>query len=289
MDWDTYSVHDAASAFRRYLNMLPYPIIPFELYSAFQATLRACSSLNGYLWLRQAYSTARIDSHTSRDRCALPESASIMQCDIRTATAIEKYRVLINSLPPASQHIFFYTLDLLSVFHRNSEQNLMPASNLATIFQPGLLRHPSTTQSAAPPPAENSSSSSPPDADAVRAVIEADASEHKRSQEVLVFLIEHQDAFELELPKKHKKSTSATTGSPKASTSKAGEETEEGWSMLPKPTVGATGVTRRQSATKRLRRKSHDQAGGDKPVRSKPSEAAKSSDPASVSRPFAFF
>jgi len=35
-----------------------------------------------------------------------------------------------------------YILDLLAVFAENSIQNLMPASNLAAIFQPGLLSHP---------------------------------------------------------------------------------------------------------------------------------------------------
>lgn len=41
MVWQTYSVHDAASAFRRYLNMLPNPVVPFALYTAFHDALRA--------------------------------------------------------------------------------------------------------------------------------------------------------------------------------------------------------------------------------------------------------
>lgn len=42
MVWDPpYTVHDAASAFRRYLNMLPDPVIPIALYPAFHDALRA--------------------------------------------------------------------------------------------------------------------------------------------------------------------------------------------------------------------------------------------------------
>lgn len=119
--------------------------------------------------------------------------------------AVAQFKGLINSLPPASQHIFFYVLDLLGVFARRSEQNLMPASNLATIFQPGLLRYQPTTTA----PSED-------DKDAVRLHIEADAAEHKKSQEVLEFLIQNQSSFELELPphvvagKKMNKRKSAT-------------------------------------------------------------------------------
>ena len=71
----------------------------------------------------------------------------------------------------------------------------MPASNLALIFQPGLLRHRSAI-------AQAGSGATSPDAPpgAAKAQIEVDAAEHKRSQEVLVFLIEHQTAFELKLP-----------------------------------------------------------------------------------------
>jgi len=106
-----------------------------------------------------------------------------------TDDAVVRYRTLINSLPPASQHIFFYILDLLGVFARKSDQNLMPASNLSMIFQPGLLRH---RNNVTPVPGEES--------DTVKAQIEVDSREHKRSQDVLEFLISRQIEFELELP-----------------------------------------------------------------------------------------
>lgn len=128
--------------------------------------------------------------------------------------AIEAFRALINSLPPASQHIFFYVLDLLGVFARRSEVNLMPASNLATIFQPGLIRHPPSTahaQSRSSASEQSTGHSSVPQHDdAVKAAIEADSREHKRSQELLQFLIENQSSFELELPAHLKKKTGNT-------------------------------------------------------------------------------
>jgi GTPase-activating protein SAC7 len=61
-----------------------------------------------------------------------------------------------------------YILDLLAVFAENSIQNLMPATNLAAIFQPGLLSHPNH---------------------------DMNPQEYKVSQEVLIFLIQHQDRF----------------------------------------------------------------------------------------------
>lgn len=64
--------------------------------------------------------------------------------------------------------LLLYILDLLAVFAENSAQNLMPAANLAAIFQPGLISHPDH---------------------------DMDPQEYKVCQEVLIFLIEHQDRF----------------------------------------------------------------------------------------------
>lgn len=43
--------------------------------------------------------------------------------------AIKTYRLLITSSPPANQYLLLYVLDLLAVFSRESEKNLMPASS----------------------------------------------------------------------------------------------------------------------------------------------------------------
>ena len=86
--------------------------------------------------------------------------------------AIKTYRLLIQSSPPANQYLLLYVLDLLAVFARKSDKNLMTAANLAVIFQPGMFSHPSHLTS---------------------------AEEHHIAVQVLEFLIEHQDHFVLGL------------------------------------------------------------------------------------------
>ena len=85
-----------------------------------------------------------------------------------TAEAVEQYKALIRSMPAVNQYLLLYVLDLLSVFARKSEINLMTTANLAMIFQPGVLAHP---------------------VHAMR------PREHVLSQKVLEFLIENQDEF----------------------------------------------------------------------------------------------
>lgn len=43
--------------------------------------------------------------------------------------AIRTYRLMITSSPPANQYLLLYVLDLLAVFARASNKNLMPASS----------------------------------------------------------------------------------------------------------------------------------------------------------------
>lgn len=134
VDWSRYSIHDAASVLRRYLNQMPEPIIPLQLYNEFRNIM-----------IKEPF-------------------------DVRAA--IKTYRLLITSSPPANQYLLLYVLDLLAVFARASDKNLMPASNLAVIFQPGMFSHPTHLSS---------------------------ANEHKIAVQVLEFLIEHQDHFVLGL------------------------------------------------------------------------------------------
>ncbi|RPA89826.1 RhoGAP-domain-containing protein [Choiromyces venosus 120613-1] len=132
LDWTGYTVHDAANVLRRYLNQLPEPIIPLEFYSRFRDPL-----------------------------VTPPEGQEIL-------LAIRSYQRLISQLPPLNRQLLLYILDLLAVFASKAEQNLMTASNLAAIFQPGLISHPNH---------------------------DMEPGEYKLSQEVLVFLITHQDHF----------------------------------------------------------------------------------------------
>ncbi|PWW78306.1 RhoGAP-domain-containing protein [Tuber magnatum] len=132
LDWTGYTVHDAANVLRRYLNQLPEPIIPLDFYYRFREPL-----------------------------AIQPEGQEVL-------VAIKSYQRLISELPPLNQQLLLYILDLLAVFASKAELNLMNASNLAAIFQPGLISHPSHDMA---------------------------PGEYKLSQEVLVFLITHQDHF----------------------------------------------------------------------------------------------
>ncbi|KIP10500.1 hypothetical protein PHLGIDRAFT_101163 [Phlebiopsis gigantea 11061_1 CR5-6] len=136
LDWkkQQFTPHDVASVFRRFLTQMPEPVVPHELYHPFRDTL-AKKPFN-------------------RDE------------------AITRYKRLIRSLQDDNRFLLLYVLDLLSVFARKSDKNLMTAKNLAVIFRPALLSHPSHELS-------------PP--------------EHQLSQDVLEFLIEHQDWFMLDI------------------------------------------------------------------------------------------
>jgi hypothetical protein len=95
--------------------------------------------------------------------------------------AIKVYKALVMKLPAYNRQLLLYILDLLAVFASKAELNRMTAANLSAIFQPGMLTHP--THDMAPP-------------------------EYRLSQDVLIFLIEHQDHFLLD------RSTSGTDAKP---------------------------------------------------------------------------
>lgn len=137
LDWKKvshFTPHDVATILRRYLTSMPEPIIPLELYPEF----------------RNALTKPNFDADET----------------------IATYKQLIAKMPKPNQYLLLYVLDLLSVFAKKSNKNLMTASNLAMIFQPGILAHPH--HQLAP-------------------------YEHALSQRVLEFLIEHQDHFLLEM------------------------------------------------------------------------------------------
>jgi len=137
IDWkkETYTTHDVASVFRRYLTQMPEPVIPHDMYHLFRDALT-----------KQVYNGDEV---------------------------IATYKRLIKQMPRPNQFLLLYVLDLLSVFSRKSEKNLMTATNLAVIFRPGLISHPHHEMS---------------------------PGEHALSQKVLEFLIAHQDHFMLDIP-----------------------------------------------------------------------------------------
>lgn len=82
--------------------------------------------------------------------------------------AVATYQRLITELPPLNRQLLLYVLDLLAVFSSKSDLNRMNSANLAAIFQPGIISHPSHDMA---------------------------PKEYRLSQDVLIFLIENQDNF----------------------------------------------------------------------------------------------
>lgn len=117
--WDGYTVHDAANVLRRYLNDLPEPVVPLDLYEKFREPLRGATK------------------QTAGD----VEGPQFVE-NFDMNAAISKYQQLITELPPLNRQLLLYILDLLAVFAAKSDENRMNSQNLAAIFQPGLLSHP---------------------------------------------------------------------------------------------------------------------------------------------------
>ncbi|KAJ5697145.1 hypothetical protein N7488_010829 [Penicillium malachiteum] len=118
LDWEGYTVHDAANVLRRYLNQLPEPIVPLEFYERFREPLR--------VYQRQVQEGSQVAEADKFDH----------------AKAVSTYQHLIVELPPLNKQLLLYILDLLAVFASKSEQNRMTSANLSAIFQPGMLSHP---------------------------------------------------------------------------------------------------------------------------------------------------
>ncbi|OAG02867.1 RhoGAP-domain-containing protein [Paraphaeosphaeria sporulosa] len=146
LDWSGYTVHDAANILRRYFNQLPEPIIPLQYYQPFRDPLRG----------HQAEAVGHIEG----------QGASLGGFD--PDAAVRVYQQLIKELPSLNRQLLLYILDLLAVFAAKSDVNKMTTSNLAAIFQPGILSHPQHDMS---------------------------PQDYRLSQDVLIFLIDNQDHF----------------------------------------------------------------------------------------------
>lgn len=120
LDWTGYTVHDAANVLRRYLNHLPEPIVPLDLYESFREPLYG-----------KTYEAVG-DS----------EAPQLFPTDFDEEQVIRTYQQLITELPPLNRQLLLYLLDLLAVFASKSDENRMGSQNLAAIFQPGMLSHP---------------------------------------------------------------------------------------------------------------------------------------------------
>ncbi|KAL1894978.1 GTPase activating protein (GAP) for Rho1p [Ceratocystis pirilliformis] len=117
--WEGYTVHDAANVLRRYLNDLPEPVVPLDLYEKFRQPLKGA--------------VMRAPNHN--------EGSHLLQ-NVDPNHVITRYQNLITELPPLNRQLLLYLLDLLAVFAAKADENRMNSQNLAAIFQPGMLSHP---------------------------------------------------------------------------------------------------------------------------------------------------
>ncbi|KAJ2893797.1 Rho-GTPase-activating protein 5 like [Zalerion maritima] len=117
--WDGYTVHDAANVFRRYLNDLPEPVVPLELYERFREPLQGATK------------------RTMNDG----DGPQFIE-DFDLGGVIHKYQNLIMELPPLNRQLLLYILDLLAVFAAKADENRMTSQNLAAVFSPGIISHP---------------------------------------------------------------------------------------------------------------------------------------------------
>lgn len=182
LNWDGYTVHDAASILRRYLNALPEPLILLDLYEEFRDPLRQRPRIINYMKYKAENPNKPLkpvdgDPVTPAEVLDLQELQPLTEANIgRLNTsnseptevpsttedpekrarktknykkltrdvheAIEEYRQMVDSLPNLSKQLLFYILDLLAMVQNNSADNLMSLRNLAAIFQPSILSHP---------------------------------------------------------------------------------------------------------------------------------------------------
>ncbi|KAL7415513.1 Rho GTPase activation protein [Mrakia frigida] len=149
-----HTSHDVATIFRRFLTQMPDSVIPDSFYHEFR------------------------DTYTDDPT--------------KEKATVESYSNLIKRLPVPNKYLLLYVLDLLSVFEKKSDKNLMTATNLAVIFQPGILSHPDHRML---------------------------PSEHPLSQKVLEFLVTHVDDFSPLLESRLKENPYRRTSKGKSSSS----------------------------------------------------------------------
>ncbi|KAH9945048.1 Rho GTPase activation protein [Epithele typhae] len=177
-------------------------------------------------WKKEQFTTHDVASVFRRYLTQMPESViphDMYHLPRNEDEVIATYKRLIRSMPRANQYLLLYVLDLLSVFARKSDKNLMTAKNLAVIFRPALIAHPSH---------------------------ELSPQEHQLSQDVLEFLIKNQDWFMLDIPPPPtmRPSDSAVTvpmTEPSSDLMTSSDEESGGWKLISRdvPKVGRRRTT----------------------------------------------
>ncbi|KAH3660045.1 hypothetical protein OGAPHI_007250 [Ogataea philodendri] len=153
IDWDGYTVHDAASLFRRFLGSLPEPLIPLSMYESFREPLRSRPNIVRYLKEKEkrmadvqepraaAEEKKQEQDELTDEQVKQKKKAKKEKIKKERKEALKEYARLIEQLPELQRQLLFYILDLLAIFNAHCDKNLMPAKNLAAIFQPSVLSH----------------------------------------------------------------------------------------------------------------------------------------------------
>ncbi|KAG7862952.1 hypothetical protein KL919_000268 [Ogataea angusta] len=153
IDWDGYTVHDAASLFRRFLGSLPEPLIPLSMYDKFREPLRSRPNIVRFLKEKEkkmgdfsGLSSGKEEQKQEQeqltdDELKLRKKTKKEKIKKERKEALKDYARLIEQLPELQRQLLFYILDLLAIFNAHCDKNLMPAKNLAAIFQPSVLSH----------------------------------------------------------------------------------------------------------------------------------------------------
>lgn len=115
LDWEGYSVYDAATCLSMYLKRLPEPVIPHGFDSKFTAILGPTIYENDEGYDRDAFSTELAVSTLQQYIIEIPP--------------------LSREPPPPPPP----PLDLVAVFASNSDTNKMTSARIVAAFQPRLL------------------------------------------------------------------------------------------------------------------------------------------------------
>lgn len=137
LEWTGFMVHDAANLLKRYLAMLPDPIIPRYKYKAFRDPLqRQFVEIRDFMSFNSVSQASQIQNHGNPLSVTTPPPKPSPE---QVNAAVTIYENLIFALPKSSRQLLLYLIDLLSVFAAQSSVNRMTAYNLAAVFQPSVL------------------------------------------------------------------------------------------------------------------------------------------------------
>ncbi|SCU79949.1 LADA_0B04192g1_1 [Lachancea dasiensis] len=146
-DWDGFTVHDAASVLRRYLNNLEEPLVPLGIYENFRKPLQKRPRILKHLSKGLAKESEDDETDLQADsgekekrKLKAVRHKKKLTRDIKAS--LKEYEALFWELSLDSRQLLIYLLDLLSLFAQQSDVNLMTARNLAAVFQPSIMSHP---------------------------------------------------------------------------------------------------------------------------------------------------